>query len=1054
MRPTNLSVCLKLRQATAICAVALAPLAVGAGSAVAAPAPAPAWKLTAIAAPTNFTAGETGTNVSGPMYRVEATNVGGAPTSGPISLQVSLPDGVTPTLEANCPFAGQVVTCIAPGPVQPGETVASEVVVDTEVGISGSVVAEAMVSGGGAAPSTAVVETAISSGAPSFGFLQSGNGLSAALTEVDGSPSGLAGSHPYQLTFDLGFPSRTVGAELVNSGHPRDVVIDLPPGLIVDPTAPPLCTEAQLVGSACPAASQVGVVTLVSYSPVFGFLVEPSPLYNLVPPPGSASNFGFEAAERAIFIHVLGSVRAGDYGLSAAIGELLARFPIFSLRLQLWGDPSSPSHNAARGVAVPPLPRALITLPSSCGPLATVVRADSWEDPGAFVERGVENEDLEGNPVGVSGCNELGFAPVLQVRPTTPVADSPSGLDVSLEVPQIEAPSARATANLRRVEVTLPEGLVANPAGANGLAGCSPTEIGLVSPVGSGPARFDGAPATCPDPARIGSAQIETPLVDHLLQGSVFLATPHDNPFASLLALYVTAEDERSGVAIKLAGEVEADAATGRLTASFDRLPQLPIADVELRIFDGATAPLHTPAACGLYSTTSSLTPWSAPESGPPAIASDSYQVASSPATGSACARSEAALPSSSTFDAGTVSPAAGAQTPFVLSLKRDDGTQQISSTTLAPPPGLVASLAGVPYCPDAALATATGKPGRVEAADPSCPPASRVGGATVGAGAGPSPYYVGGQAYLAGPYMGAPLSLAIVAPAVAGPFDLGSVVLRSALRVDPRTARVTAVSDPWPQIMRGILLDRPGFIRNPTSCDPMAVEGRAVSPSGDGVSLSDRFQVGECRRLGFAPKVSVRLLGPTHRGAHPRLRTALTVRPGDAGIRRLAVTLPGTELLDTGHIGAVCSREQFAAERCPAGSIQGHARAFSPLLDRPLEGPVYLRASDTRLPGLAVSLDGQVDIDLGGRIDSIRGRLRTTFQALPDVPLTKVVLTMRGGSRGLLVNSGGLCAAERRAQAGLLAHNGKLHDVGPVIGTDCGKAGRKRTSPEVGTPD
>jgi hypothetical protein len=1044
------------RHAAAAAAACVAMLLAAGSEAAAAPAPAPAWRLGAIAAPTNFLPGEAGTLAEGPLYRLEATNVGGAPTSAPVTLEAVLPPGISPSIATasindhevpgpSCSISSEAVTCTTAAAIRPGFTLSAEIAVDTEAGLAGTPSAEATVSGGGAAPAKAAIATAVTSASPGFDFLPGDSGLASRLTEADGSPAGLAGSHPYQLTASLGFPIEKGGEQLFSHGHSRDVLVDLPHGFVVTPTATPeLCTEEQLITASCPLASQIGVATAIVS--VVGVEGDAGPIFNMVPPPGSVSNFGLNVGDVGVFIHLLGSVRSGDYGLSAAAEDLPAIKPLLGLRFEIWGDPSSHSHDAVRSAGVPPQPRALLTLPSACGPLATTAWADSWEAPGAFVERSVENADLEGNPVAVSGCGELPFAPTLMARPTTPIADSPSGFDVDLTLARNDAPEARASADLRRAEVTLPEGLVANPAGANGLEGCSPAQVGLASPTGTAPARFDGAPATCPAASRIGSSEIETPLLDHPLDGSVYLASPDDNPFGSLLALYITAEDPASGVVVKLAGEVRADPASGRLTATFDELPELPIASVALRLFGGATAPLRTPAACGAYATVAALTPWSAPESGPPAAASDGYPISRAPA-GSPCAGSEGALPNSPTLEAGTISPGAGASTPFVLDLRRADGTQRLASLKLMAPQGLIANLAGIPYCPETALAAAAGRAGRAEQANPSCPAATRVGTATVGAGAGPTPYYVNGGAYLAGPYRGAPLSLAAVVPAVAGPFDLGVAVVRSALHIDPRTAAVTAVSDPLPQILRGIpldvrslrvSLDRSRFIRNPTSCNPTAVEALASSTEGADAGLSSRFQMGGCRRLAFRPRVSLRLLGSADRGAHPRLRTVLRARRGDAGIRRLAVALPRTELLDSRGFREICSRERFAAGACPASSLAGHLIARTPLLDRPLEGPVYLRSSDGRLPDLAAALHGQVDLAMIARIDSVGGRLRTTFGALPDVPLDKVVLTLSGGRSGLLVNSGGLCGRRHRATVELDAQNGKARGSGPILRVSC----------------
>jgi hypothetical protein len=316
------------------------------------------------------------------------------------------------------------------------------------------------------------------------------------------------------------------------------------------------------------------------------------------------------------------------------------------------------------------------------------------------------------------------------------------------------------------------------------------------------------------------------------------------------------------------------------------------------------------------------------------------------------------------------------------------------------------------------------------------------------GPAAGAAPLHIGGHAYLAGPYKGAPLSLAALVPAVAGPFDLGTMVVRVALHLDPRSAQIRAVSDPLPTILQGIPLDirtlaveldRPGFTLNPTSCDPMSILATVTSQAGRAATLASRFQVGDCARLRFEPRVSVRLSGPTRRGAHPQFRTVLTARRGDANISRLAVTLPATELLDSRRIGAVCTLPRFAARRCPPGSLHGHATVWTPLLEQPLTGPVYLRASKTRLPDLATSLHGQVDLDLVGGVEAVRGRLRIAFSGLPDLPLSRVVLTLQGARRGLFVNTGGLCARRRHLTAGFTAQNAKVRESHPRVRTACG---------------
>jgi hypothetical protein len=390
----------------------------------------------------------------------------------------------------------------------------------------------------------------------------------------------------------------------------------------------------------------------------------------------------------------------------------------------------------------------------------------------------------------------------------------------------------------------------------------------------------------------------------------------------------------------------------------------------------------------------------------------------------------------------------AGASSPFTLKLTRNDGEQELSSLDLTMPPGFTAKLAGLPYCPDAAIAAAADKGGAAEQALTSCSVASQIGTITADSGPGLSPYQVNGKAYLAGPYKGAPLSFVFVTPAVAGPFDLGNVVVRAAIFLDPQTAQMKVKTDRLPQILDGMPLrlrsivariDRPGFTRNPTNCEALAVNASVAGSNGAVASPSNAFQVGGCEKLGFKPRLALRLLGPTYRSAHPRLRATLAPRPGDANIARAAVTLPATELLESSHIRSVCSRPRFDAGSCPRGSVYGRAEATSPLLDEPLRGPVYLRNNPAhRLPDLVASLDGQVHVAVAASLDSSRGRIRATFDT-PDLPLGRLALTLSGGDRGLIVNTGGLCGAKPpRARAGFTAQSGATHSASPLVRTDC----------------
>jgi hypothetical protein len=568
--------------------------------------------------------------------------------------------------------------------------------------------------------------------------------------------------------------------------------------------------------------------------------------------------------------------------------------------------------------------------------------------------------------------------------------------------------------------------MAVNPSSANGLTGCTPEQIGLDT----------SDPATCPTSSKVGSVRIDTPLLGNPLEGGVYLATQGSNPFRSLLALYLVAVEPETGVLVKLAGKVSPDPATGQLTTTFEDTPQVPFERLHLQLKGGPDAPLLLPSACGTYTARAAMASWAAPDE--TVVSEPSFTVDRN------CAASARFSPG---FEAGTADPTAGRFSPFLLRVTRGDGEAGLSRLAATLPEGLLARLAGVPLCPEA------------EAPTGACPPASRVGGVTVGVGAGPSPLFVPepGRAptalYLAGPYEGAPYSLVAVVPAQAGPFDLGTVVVRDALRVDPVSTRVTAESDPLPRILEGIPIsyrdlrvevDRPGFTRNPTSCGAAAVESTLTSTDGRTASPAARFATADCAALAFSPRLSLRLAGPTRRGRFPALTATLRMpAEGQAGLSRVQVTLPHSEFLEQAHIGTVCTRVQYAAHACPARSVYGHARAYTPLLDRPLEGPVYLRSSDHTLPDLVASLDGPIHVDLAARIDSRHQGIRTTFSSLPDAPVTRFVLQMQGGRKGLLVNSRDLCAAGTgRATVAIDAQNGRSHDSRPRPATGCG--GRK----------
>ena len=544
------------------------------------------------------------------------------------------------------------------------------------------------------------------------------------------------------------------------------------------------------------------------------------------------------------------------------------------------------------------------------------------------------------------------------------------------------------------------------------------------------------------------------------LRGGVYVAQQANNPFNSLLAIYVTAEDPASGVLVKLAGHIVADPVTGQLQTTFSNNPQLPFTDFKLDFFGGPHAALATPGSCGTFSTTSSLSPWSATGT---VGSSDPFSI------GSGCVSGFA--PS---LTAGTQNAQAGAYSPFVLSFSRSDTDQNLSGLAVKLPPGMLARLAGVQECSDTQLAAAAAKAGAQEQANPSCPAGSQVGTVTTGAGPGPSPFFLGGKAYLTGAYKGAPYGLAVVVPAVAGPYDLGTVVVRQALYVDPTTAQVTAVSDPFPTILQGIPLrlrrvdvdlNRPDFTVNPTSCNPMSITGILSSTSGLGATLSPRFQVGGCAALGFSPKLKMALTGKgkTSSGDHPTLTATLTQPFGQANIHAAKVALPLSLALDPNNSQHVCNYDVAQAVHggavgCPASTVVGTATAVTPLLDHPLTGKVYLvqgirfgkNGQRIRtLPSLLLPLRGQIALDLRAQ-SSVNGaqQLVTTFSTIPDAPVSKFTLNITGGRKGLLVITGRgqtICGSPQVANSQFGAQSGKINTQNDTLATPCGKAASTR---------
>jgi hypothetical protein len=1092
-------------KAIAALLVVAGTLYAGAGAA-ASPTAAPAWAVQSASVPTNFAAGnESGTD----RYVSFFTNSGGAPTDGsPIEITDTLPAGLEvnhilllpprgagtlpsepPVCEeaesagavtVSCKVTEAIVPLFEPALFYPNNQLVLEISVKTPSSASGQLRNRVEVKGGGVAePASTEAENQVGDeAAAQAGFEE----FHAQLLGRDGKPVRDAGSRPYQYVTSFAVntapPVKGTVEAFPAEGDLKEIEVALPPGLSGNPTAIGHCTAAQFTNvhvghsklggnyigtNECPADSAVGVGQIQGLNGTLsGHQV---PIYNLVPPHGMPAQFGFAIEGLPNYINT--RVRSdSDYGVTAYLHSVTEAQRVTAARFTFWGVPWDQSHDPLRAQCAElegnctvdsPGTKPFFRLPTSCDlAMPTRMAVETWSRPPVFFAA----EDTEPAPV---ECEALPFDPTIEAKPTTNVTDAPSGLHFDLHLPQAknEDPEGLGEADLKDTVVTLPQGMRINPASADGQGACSLAQIGYQG-MREGAPSFTANPPQCPDAAKVGSVEIDAPAVDHPLPGAVYLAKQGENPFNSLLAIYITANDPQTGVVVKLAGEVKLDPNTGQITTIVSHSPQVPFEDFKLDFFAGARAPLRTPSTCGTYQITTSLTPWSAPASGPDATPSDSFEATTSPNSGS-CPTSASQLPNTPSFEAGSTSPIAGAYSPFVLKLARADDSQELKGLDLTLPAGMAAKFAGVAECSDASIASAEGKTGRQEQASPSCPSTSHLGTVIVGAGAGPAPYHVRGDAYLAGPYQGAPLSMAIITPAVAGPFDLGTVVVRAPLFVDPETAQGT-VKSTFPTILQGIPLDirsisvqidRQDFTLNPTSCEAKEVKATAISTQGQSVPLSNRFQVGACANLGFKPSLSLKLAGGTKRGAHPSLKATLTYpkKGSYANIAFAQVALPHSEFLDQAHIGTVCTRVQFAAHACPAKSVYGYAKAITPLFDKPLEGPVYLRSSNHQLPDLVADLNGQIEVALAGRNDSIHGGLRNTFEAVPDAPVSKFTLTLKGGKKGLLQNSTDICKGTHKANARFVAHNGKVVVLRPELVAKCGGKAKKkgRSGPHKG---
>ena len=875
-------------------------------------------------------------------------------------------------------------------------------------------------------------------------------------TNLEGGSFVQAGGHPYELTtrivLDVNPGERgTDGggvqkfAELATL---KDVAVQVPPGLIGNPSATPKCTQAASEAFKCLPGEQVGTMELETgaIEPDGEYeTFAPRPLFNVVAPAGDAARFSVRFnnfANAIIDVHL----RSGsDYGVDADSLNITSLAPLRAIVVRFWGVPAEASHTPERaclnkegggytqGCASEAPRRPFLSMPTACsGQGSATLSVDAYQQPGAFTPPVADRMPA------VTGCGRVGFTPSFEARPTSQAADSPTGLDVDLHVPQDENPEGLASAALRNATIAFPPGLVVDPSAADGLGACSEAQVGFTGFAemnGAGEPdvqtpQFTPSPAECPGASKLGTVQVQTPLLEHPVPGSLYLARQSENPFGSLLAVYLTLYDPISGVVVKLPGLLQANPQTGRLTATFDQNPQLPFEDLRVSLFEGSRAALSTPPVCGSYTTETTLTPWSSPEA-PNATPASSFTVGEG-AGGSGCVGSEGEAANAPLFEAGTASPVAGSFSPLVLKLAREDGSQRFGALNVGLPEGLIGKVAGVQECPQADIEAAQRRShegeGAAELANPSCPAASELGSVHVGVGSG-APLYVTGRAYFAGPYEGAPFSLAIVTPAVAGPFDLGVVVVRAALFIDPLTAQVSVRSDPFPSIIDGIPLDirsvavdvdRPGFILNPTSCATMAITGQEQSTQGQSASLSDRFQAGGCTSLPFKPSLAVSASGRVSHLDGTSVQFRLSYPPGalgrEAWLRAAKFEFPKQLSARFGTIQKSCPAATFAANPagCPGPATIGTAEVKTQLLPVPLSGPVYFVSNGSaKFPEAVFVLQGDgVTVDLHSEtfINETTGVTSATLPAIPGVPFEEAVVTLPAGEYSEFTGIGNLC--------------------------------------------
>jgi hypothetical protein len=1023
-------------------------LALGAGAEALATEYAPGWEVNSNSYPTNLAPG------SSAAIGVGVYNIGGAESAAGAVITDTLPAGVEGLSGEGWSCSGgmeDVCTYELP-PVISSER--REFVVKINVSptaAEGAFKNLVTVSGGGAPTSASVAEpTTISSTPAKFGLVNE----NAWASNANGTLDTQAGSHPYEFTHTFTMSSNQNAKP--NESELRSVTVELPPGLIGNATAVPRCSREAFDHESCPTGSQIGIAPsgLGGEAPLFQITFA---VYNLVPPPGHPAEFGFTIFNNDVFLDA--SVRSnGDYGITEHVNDLPERLIVTSA-VTIWGDPADHSHDSQRtcyspgGTEYVGCPSseghtAFLTLPTACtGPERYSATVNEWSNELITDRTSVLSHTANDDPIGLSGCDRLNFNPSLSVAPDTSNADTPAGLTVELKTPQegLTAHEGIATSNIKDTTVTLPEGVAINPGQAAGLAACQAGE----DAVGT-----EAAP-TCPSASKVGTDEIETPLLKNALKGNVYVL--QSNP--PNLKLLVAASGE--GVNLKLVGNVHLDETTGRLTTTFTETPELPFTTFRLSFSGGAQAALTTPARCGSYTTTSDFTPWSAPYV-PDVFPTSEFVISHGPSA-SACAGSQ--LPFSPSLTAGSTTDQAGGYTDFSLLLTREDGQQRIGALQFKTPEGLLGMISKVPLCPEA------------QASQGTCAAASQIGHTVVEAGPGPYPLVVPqpGQPpapiYLTGGYKGAPYGLSIVVPLVVGPFTLQTQIVRAKIEVDPLTSQLTITTDPLPTIIDGIpadlrainaVIDKSGFMFNPTGCQPQAFTGTATGTEGAVAPISSHFQMGSCRSLTFKPdfKVSTGNRPSRANGAsldakivYPTGELGANQASGQSNIKSVKVELPKQLPSRLTTLQKACTAATFEANpaNCPADSTVGSATAITPVLPVPLSGPAYFVSyGSAKFPELVVVLQGYgVTVDLHGEtFISKAGITSSTFHEVPDVPITSFELKLPQGPYSALAANlpasakGSTCAQKLTMPTEFVGQNGAvIRQSTPIEVTGCSRA-------------